>query len=197
VVRCLPVAVFVGVTETRHTQRRRISERPAEVSRSRACADRRLERVNDPERIVNEQRLSEDRVVGPATHTAAGSKQLRQFAGSLVGQRNEVNGLAPGGRLFGTTGGHHLTDDRRQYSRRVLPADQVEALECFIDEIERMPTIGKRPLSFSREQSIGKHGRRETSRNRREQGALGSLAMAYACPAPQPALERGRLGLAF
>jgi hypothetical protein len=49
------------------------------------------------------------------------------LAGGFVAQRNEINRLAPGGRLFGATGGHHLTDDRRQYGRRVLPTDQIEA----------------------------------------------------------------------
>ena len=59
-----------------------------------------------------------------------------------------------------------------------------------------MSGVGERALGLGREQGIGQHRRRETARNRREQGALGRLAMAHMCPTPQPALERGRIGLA-
>ena len=123
-------------------------------------------------------------MLGPAPHTAAGGEQLRQLIGCFIAERNKINRLAPGGRFLGATGRHHLTDDGRQHSRRVLPADQVEALERLVDEVERMSGIGERPLGLGREQGIGEHGRRETGRNRREQSALGRLAMAHVCPTP-------------
>ena len=132
-------------------------------------------------------------MVRPAMHAAAGSEQFRQLAGCFLTQRNKINGLAPGGRFLGATGRHHLADDSRQQSRRVLPADQVEALERLVDEVERVSGVGERPLGLGREQGIGEHSRRDTGRNRREQGALGRLAMAHVCPTPQPALERGRI----
>ena len=66
VVRRLPIGVLVGIAETRHPERRRVSERSAKVGRRRAGADRRLERVNDPHRIVTEQLSGERRVVRPA-----------------------------------------------------------------------------------------------------------------------------------
>jgi hypothetical protein len=53
-VRRLPVGVLVGVAEPSHPKRRRVSERPAKISGSGARADRRLDRVNDPGRIVAE-----------------------------------------------------------------------------------------------------------------------------------------------
>jgi hypothetical protein len=52
VVRRLPVGVLVGIAEARYPERRPVSERSAKVGRSGACSDRRLERVNDPLRIV-------------------------------------------------------------------------------------------------------------------------------------------------
>src|SRR5438094_700249 len=75
----------------------------------------------------------------------------------------------------------------------MLPASSVKALECLIDEVERVPGIGKRSLGLSREQGIGEHGRRETGRDRREQSALSRLAMAHVGPTPQPAFERRRI----
>jgi len=195
--RCLPVAVLVGSAEARHPKRHRISKRSAEVSRSGAGADRRLERVNDRDRIVTEQFSSEHPVLGPVIDTAACSEQFGQFAVRLLAQRNEINWLTPCGRFLGAAGRHHLADDGRQHSGRVLPADQVEALERFIDEIERVSSVGERPLGFSREQGIGEHSRREPRHNFREQSALGRLAMTNHCPTPQPTIERCRIGSAF
>src|SRR5215469_1228145 len=118
---------------------------------------------------------------------------MRQLTGCFRAQRNKINRLPPGRRFLGAAGGHHLSDNRREHSGRVLPADHVEALEGLVDEVERMSGIGKYPLSLGCEQDIGEYGRRETSRNRREQSALGRLAMAHFRPALKPALERGRI----
>ena len=161
VVRRLPVGVLVGIAETRHPERRPVGERSAEIDRSSAGSDRRLERVNDPGRIVTEQFSGERRVVRPAMHAAAGSEQFRQLAGCLLTQRNKINGLAPSGRFLGATGCHHLADHGRQHCRRVLPADQVEALERLVDEVERVSGVGECPLGLGREQGIGERSRRE------------------------------------
>jgi hypothetical protein len=79
----------------------------------------------------------------------------------------------------------------------VLPTDEVEALECLVDEVERVSTVGERPLGRCCKQSVGKRGWREPSRNRCEQGTLGRLAMAHACPTLEPALECSRIRPAF
>src|SRR6516162_3768667 len=71
----------------------------------------------------------------------------------------------------------------------MLPPDQVEAFEGFVYEVERVPAIGERPLGLGREQGVGERGRRKTGVDPGEQGALGRLAMAHLCPAPQPALQ--------
>jgi hypothetical protein len=124
--------------------------------------DRRLERVKNLGRIVTEQLSGERRVVRPAMHATAVSEQFRQLAGCFVTQGNKINGLAAGGRFLGATRRHHLADDSRHQSRRVLPADQVEALERLVDEVERVSGIGEHPLGLGREQGIGKHRRRNT-----------------------------------
>src|SRR6516165_8490997 len=103
----------------------------------------------------------------------ARTELLRQLAGCFVAQRDQINGLAPSDRFLGAAGRHHLTDYSRQHSRSVLPADQIEALERLIDEVERVPGVGECPF-----------GR-------------GRLAMADVCPTPQPALECSRIRTAF
>ena len=80
VMRRLPVGVLVGIAEPRHPQRRRVGEGSAKVGRSGAGADRRLERVDDPDRIVAEQLPGERRVVRPGMRAARGSEQFRQLA---------------------------------------------------------------------------------------------------------------------
>ena len=52
VVRRLPVGVLVGVAEASHPKRRPVSERPAKISGSGACAGGRLDRASDPRRMV-------------------------------------------------------------------------------------------------------------------------------------------------
>jgi hypothetical protein len=78
----------------------------------------------------------------------------------------------------------------------MLPPNQVETFERFVDEVERVPAVGERPLGLGREQGVGESGRRKTGVDPREQGALGRLAMAHLCPAPQPALQNSWFRLA-
>ena len=75
----------------------------------------------------------------------------------------------------------------------MLPADQVEALECLVDEIERVAAIGEGALRLGRDENIGEHSRRGAGGNRGQQRALGRFAMPHLGPAPQPCLERGRI----
>jgi hypothetical protein len=42
--RCLPIAVLIGVPKARHPKRRPVYERLAKVGESRACVDRRISR---------------------------------------------------------------------------------------------------------------------------------------------------------
>ena len=150
VVSRLPVGVLIGVAEARHPKRGRVSERAPEVGGSRAGADRRLERVNNLGRIVTEQLSGERRMIGPPGCVAAVAEQLGQLADRFVAQGNKINRLAPSGELVGATGRDHLADDGREQGMRVLPAYQVKALECLVDEIERVSGVGERPLRLGR-----------------------------------------------
>jgi len=101
-------------------------------------------------------------------HAAASGEQFRQFVVGLLAERDKINRLAPGGGFLSSTGRNHLADDRRQQNGRVLPPDQVKALERLIDEVERMPAVGECPVGFGREQGIGEESWRDISGNRRE-----------------------------
>ena len=79
--RRLPVGVLVGIAEARHPERCRVREGSAKVSKSGTGADRLVERVNNPDRIVTEQPLSKSGVARPVTRAASGSEQIREFAG--------------------------------------------------------------------------------------------------------------------
>ena len=98
-------------------------------------------------------------MIRPGSHALAGRENLGHFAGCCVTQRDRIDGLAPGCRFLGATGGHHLSDDGRQRSGRVLPADQIEALKRLVDEVERMAGVGESPLGSGRPQGIGEHRR--------------------------------------
>src|SRR5262249_33725014 len=134
-VRCRATSLAVGVAEARHPECRRVSERSAKVNRSGACANRRLEGVNDVDRIVTEQLSGKRRVVRPDLPYGAGGEKIGQLTGRFLTEPHKINGLAPLGRFFGATCCHHLTDDGRQHRRCVLPADKVETLERLVDEV--------------------------------------------------------------
>jgi hypothetical protein len=68
--------------------------------------------------------------------------------------RNKIDGLTPRGRFLRATGGY----DSRQQCRRVLPADQVEAPERLVDEVERVPVVCERLLGRGRKRSVGEQG---------------------------------------
>ncbi|MFZ0459351.1 MAG: hypothetical protein WAM17_13075 [Rhodoplanes sp.] len=40
----------------------------------------------------------------------------------------------------------------------MFPADQVKALECLVDEVERVSGVGERPLGLGGKQGIGENG---------------------------------------
>ena len=101
--------------------------------------------------------------------------------------------IATARRRAGTARRHHLADQCRQHRSRVLPADQVEALECLVEKVERVAAIGEGPLGLGGEQDIGEQSRRSAACNRGQERALGRFAMPHLGPAPQPCLESGRI----
>jgi hypothetical protein len=109
---------------------------------------------------------------------AAFGEKLLQLARCLVAKRDKIDRLAPLGRFLCPAGRHHLTDDSRQQRGSILPANQVEALERLVDEVEGVSAVGKGPLGLGGEQGVGECSGRKTGGDPRQQGALGRLAMA-------------------
>src|SRR5882672_7646253 len=68
----------------------------------------------------------------------------------------------------------------------MLPADQIEALEGLVDEVERMSGVREHAIRPGCEHKLGERGRRGAGRDRGEHGALRRLPMPDGCPPPQP-----------
>ena len=77
-----------------------------------------------------------------APECVAGRKEVRQLRARPLAQSDEVDGLAPRCPLLSTASCRHLANHARQHIGRTFPADDVQALESLVDEIERVPAIG-------------------------------------------------------
>ena len=78
----------------------------------------------------------------------------------------------------------------------MLVADQVQALEGLVDEVEHMAAIGEGAFRPGRDHEAGQRGCRNSRPDRGEHGALGRLPVANRGPALEPAFEDGKLGAA-
>ena len=141
-------------------------------------SDRRLDRFSDPNRIVAKQVPSERRMIRPANRATAFREHCRQSASLLIAERDEIDRLSPFGRFLGTPGHRHLADDGRKQRGSMPPANQVQAFERLVDEVERVSVVGEGPPRFGGQQGVGERSGRKTLGDRREQGTLGRLAMA-------------------
>ena len=97
-------------------------------------------------------------MIRPAVHLGSGGEQTGQLGGSFRAQSDEVDRLAPCGRLLGPASCHHLAYHGGQYGVGMLPADQVEALEGLVCEIKRVSTVGERAVRIGRKQELGERG---------------------------------------
>ena len=75
----------------------------------------------------------------------------------------------------------------------MLPADQVEALQRLVDEVQRVAAVGEHAVGRRREQHVGQRRGRRAGRDRGQQGALGPVPVPDRDPAAEPALQRVRV----
>ena len=129
-------------------------------------------------------------MIRPALPATAFGDQPRQLSRRSLTQGDEIRRLVPSGRFLGAARCDHLTDHRRQHGGRMLPADQIEALEGLVDEVERMSGVREHPIGPGCEHKLGERGRRGAGCYRGEHSAFRRLPMPDGCPAPQPPLER-------
>jgi hypothetical protein len=94
-------------------------------------------------------------VIRPAVHVGPGSEQTWQLGGSFRAQRDEIDWLAPCGRLLGTASCHHLAHHGGQDGIGMLPADQVKAFEGLVCKIKRVSPVGERAVRIGRKQEVG------------------------------------------
>jgi hypothetical protein len=102
--------------------------------------------------------MGERRVIRPAPPATAGGEQTRQLRRCRLAQGDEILRLPPSGRFLGTARGHHLADQGRQHGASVLPADEIEALEGLVDEVERVSAVGESTIRFGRDQEVSERG---------------------------------------
>ena len=98
--------------------------------------------------------------------------------------------MTPLRRLIRASRRHHAADDEGQQVGRVSPADEVEALEGLVYEVERVSAIGKDAVGLGGQQQVSQSGRLRAFGDGGKNRALGCVVMADGGPAPQPALER-------
>ena len=141
--RGFPIPMLIRRAEPCDTQRSRITERAAEVSEIGSIRDRSLERDDNCARIVAQEMMGQLGVFQPRTSIATCCEQSWEFIGGSFAQRYKVHRLTPFRRLFCTPSRRHLADNEGQHLGRMSPAKEIEALEGFVGEVERMSAIGK------------------------------------------------------
>ena len=188
--RGIPVGELVRGAEAGDPQRRGIGEAAAEIRRRRARGQRGEQGGVDRLRIVAEQ-LIRERCVRPIPATGAFPERPRQLGASARHERDEIDRMAPGVALVGAACAHQLVHHRRQDRGGVLAADQADALERLVDEIQRVAAVGERPIGRRAQHEVGDRGE-VLLRDHREQGALGGIPVPHLDPLPEPSPQRRR-----
>src|SRR5215469_4683501 len=98
--------------------------------------------------------------------------------------------MAPRVLLLATARGDQLTGDGWQHRRSLVPTDYVEAFACLVDEVQGMAAIGKGAVGDRSQQHRRQLRRRSALCYGCQQGSFGPIAMADACPMPQPPAEQ-------
>jgi hypothetical protein len=107
-------------------------------------------------------------MIRPANRAMAFREPRRQSASLFVTKRDKIDRLSPFNRFLGAPGGRHLADDGRQQRGSMPPANQLEAFERIVDEVERVSTVGEGPLGLGDEQGICERSGQKTLGDRRD-----------------------------
>ena len=96
----------------------------------------------------------------PAAALGMAGGQLRgQLRRRRFTQIHQIERMAPRVQLFAAARSDQLFDDGRQHQGRLLPADDVQTLECFVDEVEGVAAIGEGAIGDGSEQQCRELGR--------------------------------------
>ena len=199
VVGGVPVREFVGATESGDARRRRVGERAAEIDRTGAFLEGRVDGGHDPARIITEQGPRKRRMLAiPGLGPGAARRALGQLRECGFEERDQVDGMAPRIHLLAASRRRDSGDDARQDRSRVLPTDDVQALRRLVHKVQRVAAVGEGAIGRGVQQHPRHPRRRDLGLDRRRQRSLGPVAMADQNPVPEPALERAGVdGRAF
>src|SRR5215472_6342749 len=192
----LPVRVLVGSPKARYPKRRRISKRSTEIGGRGPLACGSSERIDYFSGIVAEKRVGQSNVIRPIADLVAGREEVRQLEPGPLAQGDEVDRLAPRCAFLSTPSCSHLTDHARQHIGCMLPADDIETLESFVDEIERVAATRVSAVGLGGKQKICECSRRGAANNGRQHSSFRRIWVTHGHPAPQPTLQGGEIGLA-
>ena len=193
VMRRFPVRVLVRGSKAGKPQRRSVGEGAAEVGWRGTFGDRVDHRLPNGAGSVSEECLGKCNGALPPAGAACADRNRRRELGRHIGcKRNEIDRMAPGGRLLRASGAREMLDHRGQYSGCVRPADQIQELEGLVDEVQCVAAVGKHAVGGGGEQHLGEGGGSQPSRDARENGSLDRIAVTHCSPMAQP--PRQRLG---
>ncbi|MDR6861290.1 hypothetical protein [Variovorax guangxiensis] len=188
-----PVRMLVRGSKSGHAQCRSVGEGAAEIGWRGTFSDRLDHLLRNGGGAVAEERLGKcDRATPPARAASARRNGRREF-GRRVGRKgDEIDRMAPGSGLLGAAGAREMLDRGGEYSIGVRPANQIQQLECLVDEVQRVAAVGKHAVGGGSEQHLGERGGGQSSRDARENGSLDRIAVTHRSPMAQP--PRKRLG---
>ena len=147
----VPVRELVGRPEPGDPQSGGIGERLSQIGGGRALGDRLFEGPDDGLGLVGKKGVCKRRLA-VERRSVGGRKQVGQFRGRAFQKRNEIGRMPPAVRLLGAARAHQLANGCRQERIGMLPTDQIQALESFVDKIQGMAGICKSPVGRRRNQ---------------------------------------------
>ena len=116
----------------------------------------------------------------------SGLEQSRNGGTGVVHQGHQIQRMAPGVTFLTALCHGQVPEHAGQDGAGVFPANMLQELKAFVDEIQRMAHIEIEVIGRSRQQHIGHIRRRGAQRQRCEHTALRPVAVAHLDPTPQP-----------
>ena len=190
----VPVAELVGDVELGDAGNGGLGDGVGELDGIGALAEGIRQRVGDGLGIFAQDRVDQVRAAVPLGGLDVGREDVGEVLEGRFQDLHEVDGPAPGvGFLHaagvGVTAGEGADDGFGQ-----VPAGDIQGLQGFVGEVEDVAGGEVAVVGGCREEHVGNGGLVHAGLDGREQAAFGAGGVAHLDEAPEPALERGRVG---